>query len=307
MKFFDFVKNLFILLIFVQVAPALFSNIRKQYNKYVSPQTQVGIIKFSSAIYDSAPYNKQLHDLFTNNDIKAILLEFECPGSAAGSGQIIHNELQQLKKQYRKPVIALVENICASGGYYIASAADHIIAPGCSIIGSIGVTLPYFLQFKDFGEQFKIHHIPMKSGTYKDATNPLVNITDADKAMLQNVLDDSHQQFIADVAHNRALSPATAAQWGDGQLFSGRQALKLGLIDEIGSAHNAIAIIKKKAIIEGEIEWVKQAPKSGLAALFGDSDSQDDQTLFHALINKIRMLCTSLFHEIAITNRSYIA
>lgn len=307
MNFFDFIKNVLILLIFVQLAPTFFSNIRKQYNKYISPQTQVGVIKFSGAIYDSAPYNKQLHDLFTNNDIKAILLEIECPGSAAGSGQIIHNEIQQLKKQYHKPVVALVENICASGGYYIASAADHIIAPGCSLIGSIGVTLPYFFQLKDFAEQFKIHHIPMRAGTYKDATNPLVNINDADKALLQGLLNDFHQQFIADIAHNRTLSPATAATWGDGQLFSGRQALKLGLIDEVGSAHNAIAIIKKKAIIEGEIEWIKKAPQSGLAALFGDSDSQDDQTLFHALVQKIRMLCLSLFHEIAITNSTHVA
>ena len=101
----------------------------------------------------------------------------ECPGGASGTSQTIFDELKALKKENPKPVVVLVENICASGGYNIACAADYIIAPGSAIIGSIGASLPYLFNVKELLEKINVKYTPIKAGTYKNVTNPFVEMT----------------------------------------------------------------------------------------------------------------------------------
>jgi len=287
MSFYGLLKNIFFLLILINIAPPLFENIRAQYGRYVSPKTQVAVISIKGLICDSAHYNKYLREYFENSSIKAILLKIECPGSAAGTGQAIFNELVMLKKDHPKPVVVLVENVCASGGYYIAAGADRIIAPGAAIIGSIGVTIPYLFQLRDFIEEYKIHYTPIKSGTYKCIGDPFVDLTGPEKALLQSVLDDSYQQFAADVAKSRNLSTTELNVWADGKIFSGRQALQLGLIDELGSAYNAIKAIKELAIIEGDIEWVKPPKHTSLLSMISGTDQDNDGSMLTALSEKV--------------------
>lgn len=307
MTLFDYLKNLFFFLIFLQIMPPLVESIQKQYGKYLSPRTKVAVLPISGVLYDSSYCNKQLNAFFKNNEIKAILLKIDCSGSAAGTGQAIQNELIQLKKQYHKPVIALVENVCASGGYYIASACDYIIAPGASLVGSIGVTVPYFFQLRKFIEQFNINYVPLKAGKYKNTTDPFVDITPEETELLQSVLNDSYQQFAADVARNRNLPLSTMSTWAEGKLFSGQQALKLGLIDELGSAFNATNVIKTKAIIEGDIEWVKPPNKKSFFNLFGTDDNDDtDTTMFHGMVDHFFLLCRSFLNNITIANGTQI-
>src|SRR3989304_1517040 len=143
MTFYESLRNIFIILLFLQLAPALVEGIRKQCSKYLEPKTAVGVISIRGLLYDSSRYNKELNNYFKNSSIKAILLKIECPGSASGTGQAIFNEILELKKEYPKPIVALVENVCASGGYLIASGCDYIVAPGSALIGSIGSALPY--------------------------------------------------------------------------------------------------------------------------------------------------------------------
>lgn len=307
MSVFNIMKNLFFFLLFLQIAPPLIENIRKQYTNYLSPRTKVAVLPVSGLLYDSSYHSKYLNEYFKNNEIKAILLKIECAGTASGTGQTIFNELIQLKKQYHKPVIALVENVCASGGYYIASGSDYIIAPGCSLIGSIGVTLPYFFQLRKFIEQFNISYVPLKAGKYKNSTDPFVELTSEDKELLQSLLNDSYQQFAADIASARNLPLSTMNTWADGKLFSGQQALKLGLIDELGSAYTAVKVIKEKAIIEGEIEWVRPPQKTNVMSLFsGGTDNDGDNTMFNGVLQHIYTLCSSLLQNIAVTNRTDI-
>lgn len=292
MKLFDYLKNIFFILILLQFAPALIENIKKQYGNFLEPKTKVGVLSIKGVLYNSETYAKHLHKFFKNNDIKAILIKMECPGSAAGTGQAIFNEILSLKKEFPKPIIVLVENLCASGGYYIACAADTIIAPSSAIIGSIGTYLPYTFKLKDFIEQYKIHYVPIKAGKYKAMTDPFVDFTVEDKALLQNLLNDSYQQFTIDVAKARKLSLNTASEWADGKIFTARQGLKLGLIDQLGSAYNAIKIIKEKAIIDGEIEWVHPKTETGVfARLFGAKGQDDENSIFTVLANNV---CTFL-------------
>jgi len=292
MTFFDYLKNIFLILILLQIAPSIIESIRKQYGRYLEPRTQVGVLPIKGVLYDSSFYTKQLQAFFKNGDIKAILLKMECPGSASGTGETLFNEIQTLKQEYQKPVIVLVENICASGGYWIACASDYIIAPSTALIGSIGAYFPYLFQLKNFIEDYKIRYESIKAGAYKAASDPFVDLTPEERALLQGVLDDTYQQFAQSVAKARKLPINTITEWADGKIFNGNQAHKLGLIDEIGSAQNAIKVIREKALIEGEIEWV-HPPKQGgfLSKLFGGGQVDDDGSMFTSLMNNI---CTYL-------------
>jgi protease-4 len=274
MTIFEYLKTFFLLLILIAITPPIVRGTISQFQNYSSPKSQVGVICLKGALYDSAPHTKQLTTYFKDKNIKAIMLRMECTGSASGTGETIFNEIMELKKEYPKPIITLVENVCASGGYWIASATDHIIAPSTALVGSIGVAMPYLFQLPEFLAEHKIGYTPLKAGAYKTATDPFVGMTDADKAMLQTALDDSYQQFIIAIAHSRKLNLNNASQWADGRLFNGHQAHLLGLIDEIGSMQNAIRILKEKALIEGEIEWVTPTVLTTWWDFFSGSSSE---------------------------------
>ena len=283
MTFFDYLKSFFLMLIILQVAPTLMNGIKKQYAHYLEPHTQVGLIAIKGLITDSGPYIKDLRTFFKDSDIKAILLKIDCQGSATGSGESIFREIKELKNEYRKPVVALVENVCASGGYHIACAADHIIAPGMALIGSIGVAFPYLFQLDEFIKHHHVGYVSMVAGKYKSATDPFVPTTEDEKVELQKVLDDSYDQFVTNIANSRKLSVADAPTWANAKLFSGRQAHKLGLIDEIGSISNAIKVLKDKALIDGEIIWVRPDKKVSFWGMITGQESNSDDGMFGSL------------------------
>jgi protease IV len=205
MRLYDYVRNIFLIFVLLQIAPIFIENIRKQYRKYVEHVTHVGVVAIKGVIYQSDQYNKILRTYFKDKSIKAILIKMDCPGGAAGSSQAIFNEIEYLKKEYPKPIVTLVENMCTSGGYYIASATDHIVAPGSAIVGSIGTSIPYLFKIKGFLELLKIRNESVKAGHYKDITNPFVDMSAEDRVLLQSLLDDSYQQFVRDVASKRKL------------------------------------------------------------------------------------------------------
>lgn len=299
MSFFNVLKTLFLLLIMINFTPPLIKSIRKQYHAYAEPKTQVGVLPIKGMLTDSSYYIKQLNTFFKDTEIKAILLKVECPGSAAATAQAIHHEMLMLKKEHPKHVEVLVENVCASGGYYIASAADHITAPGTAIIGSIGTYMPYLFQLKDFIEQFKIQYEPIKAGTYKSAGDPFVPMTPQERALLQGMAQDMYQQFMEDIAHDRGISLTDKDTWAEGKVFSGRQAHKLGLVDALGSLHTAAASIKEKALIEGEIEWV-YAPQPYNWTSFFKSDDESQESLISHITNT---LCSQI--ETRYSNKVY--
>jgi protease-4 len=292
MRFFDFLKSIFLLLIMLQIAPPLVKNLVKQYQLIAEPRAQVAVIPIKGMLCNSSDYIKQLHTYFKDPSIKAILLKIECHGSATGTGQSISNEITHLKKIYQKPIVALVENVCASGGYLIACSTDYIVAPGMSLLGSVGVTIPYLFQVRQFIEDHKVYYEPIAAGSYKLMTDPFSNLTPEQKALLQGVVDDSYNQFVEIVAHNRKLSTTTVKDWADGKIFTGKQALALGLIDENGSASHVIKVIKDRAMIEGEIEWVKkEQPISFVKSLVTGEEPDNDGSMLESAVNS---LCSTL-------------
>jgi protease IV len=289
-SFLGYISNIFLFLLFLQVAPGLFKDLRKKYENFLEPATQVGLVSIKGTLTNSAVHIRNIRKCFENKDIKAILIKMECPGGYAGTSEAIFSEIRALKNQYStKPIVTLVENIAASGGYYIASATDYIIAPASAFIGSIGayIGVP---QVKEFIEKYNIKYDIIKSGAYKTSGSPFTDITQEQRQQLQTLTDSCYKQFTKDVSNRRALSLNDTKKWADGKIFTGDQALELKLIDEIGSFSTAIKTIKDLAHIENKIEWVKPAKTSNfLANLFStdEDDETDTQSTLHALTTSI--------------------
>ena len=137
----------------------------------------------------------------------------------------------------------------------------------------------------------KIGYLPLHAGINKTAGNPLVEQSPENIAMLQSLLDDTYAQFTADVARMRKLPLASAANWANGKVFTGSQALKLGLIDELGTATNAIKAIKEKAFIENDIKWVHVPKRSMIAQLLGSQEDDEQGSVLNSVVNR---LCSTL-------------
>lgn len=221
-------KTIFLLTIILYIAPFFVDGIKQQYINLLEPQTPIGVISITKPLdIDDYP-TKELHTFFKDPSIKGIVIKINCAETASGTSQSIFHDIRCLKKQHPKPIIALVENICLSGAYLIASACDFIIAPESALIGNIGQT---------FISQTVQQAIPENSSS-----------------LLEN---ESYQQLTKQIALSRKLSLTTIANWADGKIFTGTQATALGLINEIGSLCTVIKIIKEKALIEGEIKWIE--------------------------------------------------
>ncbi|KPV65099.1 MAG: protease 4 [Candidatus Bathyarchaeota archaeon BA1] len=180
--------------------------------------------------------------------IKAILVRINSPGGQAAASQEIYREIMRVRRA-GKPVVASIGDIAASGGYYVASAADKIVAEQGALTGSIGAisTIP---QLAEFLKKLGIEFVVIKAGKFKDITSPFREITPEEKELLQEMIDDIHEQFIKDVAEGRGLDVTKVREIADGRILTGKQAKELGLIDEFGNLNDAIEIAAKLAKIE---------------------------------------------------------
>lgn len=231
-------------------------------------KTQVGVIEVKGGIFSAEQYIKQLHEFRANPNIAGLLLKIDSPGGAPGAAEAFHNELKLFRE--KKPVVALVENICASAAYYIASACDYIISNPSSIVGSIGVYMPltyfeglpqeYTLGFN--GSIATINDQTVQAGEYKRVGNPFKPLTDKERAYIQNHIDEAYDIFTTTVADNRGFALEERSTWAEGRIFNGKKALSMGLIDEIGSISNARIILhhlitKKGGMVRSDIRFVK--------------------------------------------------
>jgi protease-4 len=285
-KFFTYLSNILLLLVFLQIAPSMLKDIRKKYEDILEPATKVGLITIKDTLTNSVKYTKSLRKCFEDDDIKAILLRLDCPGGYAGTAQSIYNEILTLKKQCgNKPVVALVENIAASGGYYIACATDYIVTPASAFVGSIGayIALP---QVKALIEKYNIKYDIIKSGTYKAAGSPFLDLTLEQRQQFQSLTDSSYQQFIKDVKARRPQLPADTKKWAEGQIFTGEQAYSLKLVDELGSFSAAVKALCRLAKIEGKIDWIRPAKSTSIwsSLLSSDSDDESDDSILHIAV-----------------------
>jgi len=250
----------------------LVENIKSQYRLYFVPHTQIGILTIKGNISDSTAYALALTNFFQDHNVKAILIKMESSGGASGSCQALFNEIVHLKKDYPKPIITLIENVCTAGGYYVASATDHIIAPGTGIIGCISLNI--LCQINECA----------------DLNQPHDPVNNKPKEIPNHLMQDTYRQIAEDIARQRKLSLASLTTWAEGNSFTAKEALKLGLIDQLGSIYTATQVIKTKALIEGELKWVNPPTQSNLLSFLGASGTEIDALGNCAKVLKLMVL-----------------
>lgn len=210
---------------------------------------KIAIVEIRGVIAQSSGIIEEIHQHLEDEGVKAIILRIDSPGGGVGPSQEIHREV--LKAKTRKKVVASMGSVAASGGYYIACASDLIVANPGTITGSIGV----LMEFTNIEELFKkigIKGVVLKSGEHKDIGSPFREMTPEEKKIIQEVIDNVHQQFIQAVADGRKMDRSKVTQIADGRILTGEQAKQAGLVDQIGNLQDAIDTTAKLVGIEGK-------------------------------------------------------
>ncbi len=218
---------------------------------------RVAIVRIEGLIADSKEIIEELHGYQDDDDIKAILLRIDSPGGAVVPSQEIYDAVKEIREAGKKKILTSMGTVAASGGYYIASASEKIIANPGTLTGSIGVIME-LTNLEGLLKKIGVEGMVIKSGANKDIGSPFRKMTDKERAILQNVMDDVHTQFIQAVANGRSLEIEKVRSLADGRIFTGHQAKEVGLVDELGNFQDAIKRTAELAGIEGEPETVEK-------------------------------------------------
>lgn len=215
--------------------------------------TKIGVIPILGTITDSGPILNQLIKFKKDRKIKAIILRIDSPGGGVGPSQEIYREVRKTIRQ--KQIIASMGSTAASGGYYIASAANKIIANPGTLTGSIGVIME-FVRLDELLKKLGINLEVLKTGEFKDVGSFHREITERERELLNTLLSDIQTQFVEDVAKGRRLPSEKVREIADGRIMTGAQAKDLGLVDNLGNFQDAVDLAKKMAGVQGEVVLV---------------------------------------------------
>jgi protease IV len=225
---------------------------------------KVALVKVEGPIIEAKTVVDEIKGYVKDSTIKAIVIRVDSPGGGVVPSQEIYEQVKKAKMT--KKVVVSMGSVAASGGYYISAPADRIIANAGTITGSIGVIM-VVPNLKGLLDKVGIKTEVVKSGKNKDLASVFRGIGSEEREIIQGVMDDVHEQFIAAVAEGRKIPLDKARAISDGRIFSGRQAIGVGLVDEVGDLEYAVKAAAKLAGIEGEPEVVSKAEKSALSRL----------------------------------------
>lgn len=209
---------------------------------------------------------QQLEQAADDTQVKAVLLEIDSPGGGITASDIIYNQIIKFKTETQKKVVVYMQDVAASGGYYISSAADAIIAHPTTITGSIGVIMP-LINVAELINRYGIRDNSIASGNLKEIGSPLKQMTADEAAVLKGIIDEMYMQFVKVVSTGRKLNIETVKKIADGRIYTGKQALEKGLVDQLGYLEDAVNTTKELAGLT-EATIVRYEKHYGLADLF---------------------------------------
>jgi protease IV len=210
----------------------------------------VGVIEIDGAIASARETIENIRHFREDDDIKAIVIRINSPGGAVGPSQEIYREIR--KTTETKKVVVSMGAVAASGGYYIACAADGIVANPGTITGSIGVIMAY-TNFKQLLDKIGMVPVVIKSGPYKDTGSPTRQMRDDEQELLQSIVSGIHQQFITAIAEGRKMDRVLVEASADGRVFTGEDAKKRGLVDRLGNFEDALEWAGMMGGIDGDV------------------------------------------------------
>ncbi len=249
-----FFSVVFTILLIAAVIGAVVYFLGKEKKEFkVASNNSIGVIKLYGVIRESDDFIRKLKELANNKKIKAIIIKINSPGGAVVPSQEMYREILRLKK--KKKIFAYIKSLGASGAYYVASATNKIFANPGSIVGSIGVIIE-FTNIEKLLNKLGIKGVVIKSGKFKDVGNPTREMTDDEKAYLKSLVMNIYNQFLHDVSKARKIDINKLKKIADGRVFTGEEAIKLGLVDKIGNFDDLVDYIKKQCKIKGKPEIV---------------------------------------------------
>ncbi|QPJ61387.1 MAG: signal peptide peptidase SppA [Candidatus Nitronauta litoralis] len=222
---------------------------------------KIAIVEIAGFIGDSRDIVRQIRSFREDSSIQGIILRIDTPGGAVAPSQEIYDEV--LRSRTKKPIYASMGSVAASGGYYIAAAAEKVYANPGSLTGSIGVIMA-FTNFEGLMKKVGVRPEVIKAGKFKDTGSPARSMSKKEKKYLQAVVKDVHNQFIEAVTKGRNLTKKQARKLADGRIFTGRQALDLKMVDELGGLEDAISSMGTRLGIDGRPHVIQEMERETL-------------------------------------------
>jgi len=244
----------------------------------------VAVVSYYGAIADSedsgllrggtTPQNfiRQIDDAGKDSSVKAVVVRINSPGGSPAASQEMYEAIRRVRA--KKPVLCSMGDVAASGGYYVAAACDKIYADPATLTGSIGV-ISEFMDFQGLMQKLGVHSNVMTTGKFKDSGSPFRGMRPDEKQLFHELLMNLYNQFVTDVVDGRReatgskLTKEAVLKLANGRVYTGEQAKKNLLIDELGGLHTAIQAAAQKAGIEGEPAIINMSGGKGLGSIFG--------------------------------------
>jgi protease-4 len=260
---------LFVLAVFTLVYLALHAG--GERSSFASFGDKIGVVELEGVILDPKTVSDQLKKFGDDDSIKAIILHVNSPGGGVAASEEIYRAVKRVRDEKHKRIVSSVETVGASGAYYVSCATNKIYADNGSIVGSIGV-IAEWVNYGDLMRWAKLKPEVLKVGEFKDTGDPTRELTPAERAYMQSLIDNMYGQFVQAVAEGRHAKVDDIKAIANGRVWTGQEALGLHLIDQIGDFQTAVEDTAKSVGIRGEPTLVhpEKNRESLLDLLFGD-------------------------------------
>jgi len=232
---------------------------------------KIAVVDLDGVILNPNPTVQQLKKFADDDSVKAIILHVNSPGGGVAASEEIYREVKRIRDEKKKRIVASIETVGASGAYYVSSATNKIYADKGSVVGSIGV-IAEWVNYGDLLQWAKLKSVILKTGEFKDTGTPTRDLTPAEHAYLQGLIDNMFHQFIQAVADGRAMKFDDVKAIADGRVWTGEQAMSLKLVDQLADFQSAVEDTAKSVNIKGEPNIVRPEKdrRSLLDLMFGD-------------------------------------
>src|SRR5580692_2598780 len=232
---------------------------------------RIGVVDLDGVILSPQPVVGQLKKFGDDSSIKAIIIHVNSPGGGVAASEEIYREVKRIRDEKKKRIVVSIETVGASGAFSVAAASNKIYADKGSIVGSIGV-IAQWVNYGDLLKWAKLKDVVIKTGEFKDTGNPARDLSPAEQAYMQALIDNMFGQFIQAVADGRGLKYDDVKAIANGKVWTGEQALSMKLIDGVGDFETVVADTAKSVGISGEPTLVhpEQNRRTLMDLLLGD-------------------------------------
>lgn len=212
---------------------------------------RIGVVDLDGVILSPQPVVGELKRFAEDSSIKAIILHVNSPGGGVAASEEIYREVKRIREEKKKTIVASIETVGASGAYYVSSATNKIYADNGSVVGSIGV-IAEWVNYGDLMKWAKLKREVLKTGEFKDTGDPSRELTPAERAYMQSLIDNMFGQFVHAVADGRGMKYDAVKAIADGKVWTGEEAQSMKLVDKIGDFEAAVNDTAKSVGISGE-------------------------------------------------------